>query len=66
MSVAAVDDTQTSGAVSGPALLAYLQDMLLELAHMASNGGEAGLAASLAIAAVQAGERLRTMNAAGG
>lgn len=43
----------------GAPLLSYIEDMLLELAHMASAGGEAGLAASLAIAAIQAGARLK-------
>ena len=42
---------------SGPALLAYIEDMLMELTHMASAGGEPALAASLAIAAIQAGTR---------
>ena len=41
----------------GPALLGYIEDMLMELAHMASAGGETALAASLAIAAIQAGTR---------
>lgn len=41
----------------GPALLGYIEDMLLQLAHMASAGGEQALAASLAIAAIQAGTR---------
>ena len=36
-------------------LMRYIEDMLLELAQMASAVGESGLAASLAIAAIQAG-----------
>ena len=43
----------------GPALLGYIEEMLLELAHMASAGGESGLAASLAIAAIQCGARIK-------
>ena len=43
---------------SGPQLLQYIEEMLLELAHMAAGGGETALAASLAIAAVQCGARL--------
>lgn len=46
---------------TGPALLGYIEDMLLELAHLASAGGETGLAASLAIAAIQCGARLRAV-----
>ena len=38
-------------------LVAYIEDMLLELAELASKGGETALAASLAIAAIQAGSR---------
>lgn len=36
-------------------LLRYVEDMLLELAQMSASVGEPGLAASLAIAAIQAG-----------
>ncbi len=45
--------------VRGARLVGYIEDMLLELAHMASAGGEQALAASLAIAAIQAGVRAR-------
>ena len=47
------------GSIRGAPLLSYIEDMLLELAHMASAGGEPALAASLAIAAIQAGARLK-------
>ena len=43
----------------GAELLTYIEEMLLELAHMASAGGESGLAASLAIAAIQCGARIK-------
>jgi hypothetical protein len=39
----------------GPALVAYIEDMLLQLAEMASVAGETALAASLAVVAIQAG-----------
>ena len=50
----------------GAALLTYIEEMLLELAHMASAGGEPGLAASLAIAAIQCGTRIKVAGAADG
>ena len=53
---------QTSNA--GAALLAYIEDMLLELAHMASAGGETAMAASLAIAAIQCGARVKAVSRA--
>ncbi len=37
------------------ALLRYVEDMLLELADLCASVGEGGLAASLAIATIQAG-----------
>ena len=40
------------------ALLGYIEDMLLELAHMAADGGETALAATLAVAAIQCGAQL--------
>ena len=56
---AAMHPESAASAPSGAALLSYIEDMLLELAHMASAGGENALAASLGIAAIQAGARLR-------
>lgn len=47
---------------TGGALLTYIESMLLELAHMASAGGEPALAASLAIAAIQCGARLAALD----
>ena len=47
--------------VTGAPLLSYIEDMLLELTHMASAGGEPALSASLAIAAIQAGARLKAL-----
>ena len=37
------------------ALVAYIEDMLLQLAELASDAGETALAASLALTAIQAG-----------
>ena len=54
--------TQGLSAPSGSALLSYIESMLLELAHMASAGGEPALAASLAIAAIQCGARLKALD----
>lgn len=54
--------SETSSAPTGGALLSYIESMLLELAHMASEGGEPGLAASLAIAAIQCGARLKALD----
>ncbi len=47
--------TPSSTAPRGAALLGYIEDMLLELAHMAAAGGETALAATLAVAAIQCG-----------
>ncbi len=57
MSQAGATAAEPAAGPRGPALLGYIEDMLLELAHMASAGGEPALAASLAIAAIQAGTR---------
>ena len=43
----------------GPALLGYIEDVLLELAHLAAGGGETALAATLAVAAIQCGGQLK-------
>ena len=48
-----------TGPPKGAPLLGYIEDMLLELAHMAAAGGESGLAATLAVAAIQCGGELR-------
>ena len=48
------------GPPRGALLLGYIEDMLLELAHMAATGGETGLAATLAVAAIQCGGELRS------
>ena len=54
----------TASPPSGPALVGYIEDMLLELAHMAAAGGEGALAASLGIAAIQAGARRQALSPA--
>ena len=51
-----------STALVDGALLSYIESMLLELAHMAAEGGEPALAASLAIAAIQCGARLKAVD----
>ena len=43
------------------ALVAYVEDMLLQLAELASQAGETALAASLALTAIQAGATLETL-----
>ena len=52
-----MDDRQTP-APSGPpgnAVCAYVEDLLLELAEMATHSGETALAAALGLVAIQAG-----------
>ena len=48
-----------AGPPTGVALLGYIEEMLLELGHMAAAGGEAALAATLAIAAIQCASELK-------
>ncbi len=50
--------TPSCSSPSGPALLGYIEEMLLELAHLAAGGGETALATTLAVAAIQCGGRL--------
>ncbi len=53
------DDSSAAPAVDGRpdpvGLLRYVEDMLLELAQLSASVGESALAASLAIATIQAG-----------
>lgn len=59
MSDPAYPAAASGAATTGDAMFAYIEDMLLELAHMASAGGDTALAATLAIAAIQAGTRAK-------
>ena len=50
---------RVSASPEGAELLGYIEEMLLEMAHLAAGGGETALAATLAVAAIQCGGRLR-------
>ena len=53
---------EAATAPSRGALLGYIESLLLELAQMASDGGESGVAASLAVAALQCGTRRKAVD----
>ena len=53
---------EVSPAPTRGALLSYIESMLLELAQMASAAAEPGVAASLAVAALQCGTRRKAVD----
>ena len=53
-----VDDLAVLGP-SAPEVCGYIEELALELAGMASQAGEAGLAAALALVSIQAGSAKR-------